>query len=139
MSLVKAYLAAQVWLYRRTNGRRAGSVRGMPILLLTTTGRRSGERRTRPVGYLPDRDGFVVCGSNGGSDRSPAWAVNLRHHSSAVVEVGARSLSVTAVEVTGAEYEHIWERYVAAYPFFAGYRKKTTRHLPLFILTEAAD
>ena len=80
----------------------------------------------------------MVCGSNGGSDRSPAWALNLRHHPDAVVELGARTVSVTAVEVTGAEYENIWEMYVARYPSFAGYRKKTTRQLPLFILSEAA-
>ena len=53
VSLVKVALAAQVWLYRRTKGRRAGSMRRIPVLLLTTTGRRTGERRTRPVGYLP--------------------------------------------------------------------------------------
>jgi len=53
-------------------------VRGTPVLLLTTTGRKSGERRTRPVGYLPDGDRFLVCGSNGGSDHPPAWSLNLR-------------------------------------------------------------
>ncbi len=139
MTLLKGVLAIQVWLYRRTKGRRAGSVRGTPVLLLTTTGRRSGERRTRPIGYLPDGDRFVVCGSNGGSDRSPAWALNLRHQPGAVVEVGDRTLSVTADEVTGAEYEDLWDRYITAYPGFAGYRQKTTRHLPLFILAEAAE
>ena len=104
------------------------------MLLLTTTGRKSGVNRTRPVGYLPDADQFVVCGSNGGADRSPAWALNLRSHPDATVEVGARTLSVVATEVTGAEYEDVWARYVAAYPGFAGYRTKTRRHLPIFIL-----
>jgi deazaflavin-dependent oxidoreductase (nitroreductase family) len=90
MALLKGGLAAQVWIYRRTKGRLAGSVRGTPVLLLTTTGRKSGASRTRPVGYLPDAGRFVVCGSNGGADRSPAWALNLRSHPEATVEVGAR-------------------------------------------------
>jgi deazaflavin-dependent oxidoreductase (nitroreductase family) len=137
MTLARGALATQVWLYRRTKGRLAGSVRGVPVLLLTTTGRRSGARRTRPVGYLPDDDRFVVCGSNSGSVHSPAWALNLRSNPAAVVEVGARKVSVTAVEVIGAGYEQMWQRFVAVYPHFAGYRTKTTRHLPLFILDVA--
>ena len=108
------------------------------MLLLTTTGRKSGERRTRPVGYLPDGDRFLVCGSNGGSDHPPAWSLNLRAHPDATVEVGARTLSVTASEITGEEYETAWDRYVAANPGFAGYRTKTTRHLPIFTLEDPA-
>ena len=138
MMLVRGGLATQVWIYRRTKGRRAGSARGTPVLLLTTTGRKSGERRTRPVGYLPDGDRFLVCGSNGGSDHPPAWSLNLRAHPDATVEVGARTLSVTASEITGEEYETAWDRYVAANPGFAGYRTKTKRHLPIFILEDRA-
>lgn len=138
MMLFRGGLATQVWIYRRTKGRRAGSVRGTPVLLLTTTGRKSGERRTRPVGYLPDGDRFLVCGSNGGSDHPPAWSLNLRAHPDATVEVGARTLSVTAAEITGEEYETAWDRYVAANPGFAGYRTRTKRHLPIFILEDRA-
>ena len=134
MALLRGVLAVQVWVYRRTKGRLAGSMGGTPVLLLTTTGRKSGASRTRPVGFLPDGERFLVCGSNGGADRSPAWALNLRSHPDATVEVGARTLSVVATEVTGAEYEDVWARYVAAYPGFAGYRTKTQRHLPIFIL-----
>lgn len=138
-ALVKGGLAAFVWVYRRTDGRFAGSVRGTPVLLLTTTGRRSGARRTRPVGYFHEDDGFVVCGSNGGSDHSPAWALNLRASPSADVQVGPRTFAVTATEVTGPEYEPLWQKYIAAYPGFAGYRRKTKRHLPLFILRARPD
>lgn len=133
-ALLKGALSVFVWVYRRTDGRWAGSMRGTPVLLLTTTGRRSGQRRTRPVGYLPDGDRFVVCGSNGGSDHSPAWALNLRARPTADIQVGARTLTVTATEVTGPDYEPLWQRYIAAYPGFAPYRRKTNRHLPLFTL-----
>jgi F420H(2)-dependent quinone reductase len=78
MAVLRGGLAAQVWIYRRSKGRLVGSVRGTPVLLLTTTGRKSGASRTRPVGYLPDGERFMVCGSNGGSDHAPAWALNLR-------------------------------------------------------------
>ena len=138
MLLVRGGLATQVWIYRRTKGRRAGSVRGTPVLLLTTTGRKSGERRTRPVGYLPDGDRFLVCGSNGGSDHPPAWSLNLHAHPDGTVEAGARTLSVTASDITGEEYETAWDRYVAANPGFAGYRTKTKRHLPIFTLEDQA-
>jgi deazaflavin-dependent oxidoreductase (nitroreductase family) len=138
MLLLRGALATQVWIYRRTKGRRAGSVRGTPVLLLTTTGRKSGQRKTRPVGYLPDGDRFLVCGSNGGSDHPSAWSLNLRANPDATVEVGAKTLSVTASEITGEEYETAWAKYIAAYPGFAGYRTKTKRHLPIFILDERA-
>ena len=138
-AVIKGVLATQVWIYRRTKGRRAGSMGGTPELLLTTTGRRSGESRTRPVGYLPDGERFLVCRSNGGSDHAPAWSLNLRTHTDATVEVGDRTLSVTASEITGEEYEDAWARYIAAYPSFAGYRRKTQRHLPIFELQERAE
>jgi deazaflavin-dependent oxidoreductase (nitroreductase family) len=104
MAVLRGGLAAQVWIYRRSKGRLVGSVRGTPVLLLTTTGRKSGASRTRPVGYLPDGERFMVCGSNGGSDHAPAWALNLRSHPDATVEVGPRTVSVTATEVTGGDY-----------------------------------
>jgi F420H(2)-dependent quinone reductase len=124
MALLRGGLAAQVWIYRRSKGRLGGSVRGTPVLLLTTTGRKSGASRTRPVGYLPDGERFMVCGSNGGSDHAPAWALNLHSHPDATVEVGPRTVSVTATEVTGGDYEHAWARYVAAYPASPGTERK---------------
>src|SRR6476660_1722283 len=78
-----------------------------------------------------------VSGSSGstlGYGELLAWALNLRSHPDATVKVGARTVSVTATEVTGGDYEDTWARYIAAYPGFAGYRTKTQRHLPIFIL-----
>jgi F420H(2)-dependent quinone reductase len=138
MALVKGAMATQVWIYRRTGGRRAGKAPGgVPLLLLTTTGRKSGTRRTRPVGFLPQGDGYVICGSNGGSDRPPAWSLNLRANPAATIEVKDRTLAVTASEFTGEDYERAWQEYTAAYPGFAAYRQKTGRHLPLFALRPA--
>ena len=139
MGVVRVGLRFQVWLYRRTDGRRAGSMGGTPILLLTTTGRKSGVARVRPVGYLEEGDRLVVCGSNGGSDHPPAWALNLQANPSATVELKADTFPVTASEVLGDEYEALWTTYTAAYPSFARYRTKTSRHLPLFSLTPVTE
>lgn len=76
------------------------------------------------MGYLPDGERFMVCGSNGGSDHAPAWALNLRSHPDATVEVGARTVSVTVTEVTGGDYEDTWARYVAAYRASPGTGRK---------------
>jgi F420H(2)-dependent quinone reductase len=132
--LVQGVLRTHVWVYRRSRGRVGGSVAGAPLLLLTTSGRRSGAPRTRPLGFLRDDGGFIVCGSNGGSPRTPAWSLNLRHNPSATVEVGDETMPVRAAEATGEDYEQLWGRFTAAYPRFRGYRGRTTRHLPLFRL-----
>jgi len=111
-------------------------VRGFPVLLLTTTGRKSGER-TRPMGYLSDWDRFQVFGSNGGSDHPPAWSLNLHAHPDGTVEAGARTLSVTASDITGEEYETAWDRYVATNPGSPVTERKPP-HLPIFILEDRA-
>ena len=133
-TVAKGGLAVSVWMYRRTGGRFGGSIGGTPVLLLTTTGRRTGAQRTRPVGFLPHEGGYVVCGSNAGSDSPPAWSLNLRAHPGATVEVKGTTLTVKASEVTGEEYEPLWREFTTAYPRFAGYQGKTRRHLPLFVL-----
>jgi F420H(2)-dependent quinone reductase len=77
--VAKAVLWLHATLYRLTNGRIGGRfIAGSPILLLTTTGRRTGKQRTRPLAYVRDGDRFVLCASNGGSPRHPGWYHNLR-------------------------------------------------------------
>lgn len=134
MALARAVLSGHVWLYRRTRGRRGGMIAGTPVLLLTTTGRRTGVPRTRPLGHLRDGERFVVCGSNGGAAADPAWSLNLRSNPVATVEVAGESMTVTATEATGEEYEDLWRAFTTAYPRYAGYREKTTRRVPLFVL-----
>jgi deazaflavin-dependent oxidoreductase (nitroreductase family) len=134
-SLTKGVLATHVATYRRSGGRLGGHLGKTPLLLLTTTGRKSGQQRTRPLAYLPDGDSFIVCGSNGGSDAPPAWVFNLQANPAAVAEVKQRRLDVVASEVTGPEYEPLWQRFSTANPNFVKYQTKTQRHLPLFRLT----
>ena len=135
--ILAAVTAAQVRVYRLSRGRLLNTAGGLPVLLLTTTGRRTGVRRTRPVAYQPDGDRYVVCGSYAGSDSTPAWVLNLQANPSATAEVGARTVPVTATEAHGGEHDRLWAALVAASPTFAGYQEKTSRRLPLLVLEPA--
>lgn len=121
-------------VYEMSGGRLGDSLQGIPHLLLTTTGRRSGERRTVPLSYLPDGDRFVLIASNGGSDRPPAWWLNLMKAPQARVQVGPRLLDVEAAEARGAERERLWPLAVAMNSVYARYEKMTDRRIPLVVL-----
>ena len=101
-------------VYRRSGGRVLGRMGGRPVLLLQSTGRRSGRTRTTPVQYLADGDAFVVVASNAGAARPPAWYLNLRADPHARIDVGGRSVEVRAQEATGQERAALWQRLTAA-------------------------
>jgi deazaflavin-dependent oxidoreductase (nitroreductase family) len=122
------------WAYRRWAGRFFGRVGGQPVLLLQTTGRRSGRTRTTPVQYLADGDTFVVVASNAGAPRPPAWYLNLRANPHARVEVGARSIDVRAQEAAGPERVALWRRLTAANRYVERAARKARRDLPLMAL-----
>jgi F420H(2)-dependent quinone reductase len=123
-------------LYRVTNGRIGGRfVAGSPILLLTATGRRTGKRRTRPLAYVRDGERFVLCASNGGSPRHPGWYHNLVTTGRAEIQVGAQHLAVTARAADPAERSQLFPRLVQMYKGYAAYEEKTSRQIPLILLT----
>ena len=126
-------------VYRLTRGRLLGRVAGMPVLLLTTTGRRSGRARTTPLTYFEAGNDLVIVASNGGEDRPPAWWLNLREHPEARVTIGTRSHSVTARAATGEEHERLWPMITAAYPGYAAYARRTTRPIPVVVLGRSND
>lgn len=121
-------------IYRMTKGRIGASLAGRPMLLLTTTGRKSGEPRTTPLSYLRDGDDCVVVASNNGGDRHPAWWLNLDASSGARVEVGSDGWAVEAVRAEGEAYERLWPMLVEYNPQYAGYQAKTSREIPVVIL-----
>jgi deazaflavin-dependent oxidoreductase (nitroreductase family) len=123
-----------VWLYRRSGGKIGGKVRGAPVLLLTTTGRRSGRPWTVPVMYQTDGDRWVVIASNGGSARHPAWWLNLRSRPEGSVQIGREVFPVSAVETSGEERERLWRRMADTYKGYEIYARKTTRTLPVVLL-----
>ncbi|MCP2258861.1 deazaflavin-dependent oxidoreductase, nitroreductase family [Streptoalloteichus tenebrarius] len=122
--------------FRANGGVVGGPFAGQPLLLLTTTGARTGLARTTPAVYLADGpDRLVVFASNGGSPTPPAWYHNLLAHPEAVVEISTRVHRVRATEATGAERDRLWARQVAADPRFATFQARTSRRIPVMVLT----
>jgi len=107
---------------------------GRPLLLLTTTGARSGQRRTTPMMYVRDGDRLIVIASNVGAPTHPAWYHNLVAHPQVTVEVGNETFDATAIVTTGEERHQLWTRIVESYPFFSEHQAKTTRQIPVIIL-----
>lgn len=121
--------------FRASGGRVGGWFRDARLLLLTTTGARTGARHTVPLGYLPDGDGRVlVIGSAGGASRDPGWVHNLRAHPQASVEAGAFTYDAEAVELVGAERDAVFARAVETDPGWAAYEQRSGRRLPVFAL-----
>lgn len=106
----------------------------MPVLLLTTTGRRSGRPHRVGLTYLPYRTGYAVIGSNAGARMHPDWVLNLRAHPTADVEIRGRHASVQTREAGGGERTELWRRAVAAYSGYAGYQRRTSRRIPVVVM-----
>ena len=122
-------------LYRMSGGRLFGRVADAKVLLLTTTGRRSGAPRTAPLLFVEDDGAYIVMASQGGHDTDPAWVLNLRATPEATVEIGTRRQRVCARELDTTARDRLWPKLVAAYPAWTTYRTRTTRAFPVFALT----
>jgi deazaflavin-dependent oxidoreductase (nitroreductase family) len=134
-SKIHALSRTHLLVHRLSGGRVLGRVAGMPVLLLTTTGRRSGRARTTPLTYFHDGPDLVVVASNGGADRSPGWSLNLRSNPLAVVRLGTARLTVRARTASPDERARLWPAITAGYPGYARYQERTARRIPLVILT----
>ncbi len=132
--LLRGLSALNRFVYRRSGGALGGSIRGAPILLLTTTGRKSGKPRTTPLLYLRDGENLVVVGSKGGAPRHPAWFLNLRANPEVEVELGRERRSLTARVAEPSERERLWPRLVEMYASYDSYQRKTAREIPVVIL-----
>lgn len=126
------------WLYRASGGRLGGTMMGMPVLLLTTTGRKSGASRTSALMYLASGEACVVIASNAGEPRHPAWWLNLAAHPRATVQRGGRTTPVIAREAQGEERARLWTRLIQQEPSYDVYRQRTSRQIPVVILEPAA-
>lgn len=132
--LVKMITQTHEFWYRLTGGIVGGNMLGAPILLLTTTGRKSGAARTTPLLYLRDGEDYIVIASYGGADRDPDWWRNLKSDASAKVQAGARTIDVRAHAATGAERARLWSRITRLYPIYSYYEGRTTRQIPVVVL-----
>jgi deazaflavin-dependent oxidoreductase (nitroreductase family) len=107
---------------------------GQPVLALTTTGRRSGAKRTTTLAYLRHADGYAVSALTLGSDHHPAWCLNLRQDPRAVVHVEGKNKVVRAREARGGEADRLWRLYLERLPAAANFRQLAKREVPMFVL-----
>ena len=133
--LIRGLSKTHLVVHRLSRGRFLSTVAGMPVLLLTTTGRRSGKARTTPLTFFRDGADLVVIASNGGADRPPDWSLNLRQNPRAVVKIGTDELTVQARTASTEERERLWVGITATYSGYARYQRKTARQIPVLILT----
>lgn len=132
---IRWFSQTQALVYRLTGGRLWNGDGGHEVILLTTTGRRSGQERTTPLVFV-ERDGdLVVVGSNAGRGADPGWVHNLRLRSEADVTRGRRRVRCTARFAVGLEADELWARLVAHASGFAAYREQTERPFPIVVLT----
>lgn len=120
--------------YRATDGEEGHDWRGTQTLLLTTTGRKSGQLRTTPLIYGRDGDSLMIVASKGGSDEPPAWYLNLSTNPEVEVQVKGDRFKARARTADAAEKPALWEKMVAEWPSYDEYQQKTDREIPVVVL-----
>ena len=130
----KLFGAEHVRVYRETGGARGYDWRGTKILLLMTTGRRSGEQRTTPLIHRTDGDRWVVVASKGGAPEHPGWFENLSADPDIEIQVHDEVLPVRASTAEGEERARLWELMLEDWPAYAEYQAKTGREIPVVVL-----
>jgi deazaflavin-dependent oxidoreductase (nitroreductase family) len=133
-SWLKATGKLNVPIYRLSRGRIFGNIGTAPVLLLTSTGRRSGQQRTAPVVFLADGECYVVIGSNAGNVRTPAWSYNLQANPDAEIELRGMRKLVRARVAAGEERAELWRKVNEMYEGFDDYDAKTPRDIAVFVL-----
>jgi deazaflavin-dependent oxidoreductase (nitroreductase family) len=121
--------------FRANQGKVGGQLANMPVLLLTMTGAKSGRTITKPLVYTTDGDRIVIIASFAGAPKSPAWYNNLVANPVATVEVDSERFQVRAAITAGEERQRLFDRQAEKMPIFADYQKKTTRQIPVLVLT----
>lgn len=120
--------------FRANGGKVGGPFEGAPMMLLTTTGAKSGQARTSPVVYTRDGDRFVIIASKAGAPTNPDWFHNLVANPEVTAEVGTETFSARATVTSGEERARLYDAHAALMPGFAEYAQKTTREIPVVVL-----
>jgi deazaflavin-dependent oxidoreductase (nitroreductase family) len=133
--IIKLFMGLHVALYRLTGGRVGGSMGNMQVLILTTTGRKSGKTHVNPVAYFERDGGYLIVASNGGKDNHPSWYFNLKAKPDITIQVKDKQLPVHAEIVSGEKRAAYWKYVVQTSPNFGNYEKSTKREIPLVFLS----
>jgi deazaflavin-dependent oxidoreductase (nitroreductase family) len=130
--LFHLFIGAHVGMYRLTGGRLGGKIVGQPVVLLTTTGRKTGKARTVPLGSFEDGGDRLIVASFAGRPTHPAWYNNLVANPEVTIQLGQRTYRARAETVTGEERARLWQMIITAAPTFADYQKKAgSREIPV--------
>ncbi|KPI27338.1 nitroreductase family deazaflavin-dependent oxidoreductase [Streptomyces sp. NPDC048253] len=134
------WVREQVEQYERSGGTEGTTLRdtGLPVILLTTRGAKSGKLRKTPLMRVEHDGRYALVASQGGAPKHPVWYHNLKADTLVELQDGPLKQDMTAREVTGTEKAEWWERAVAAFPPYADYQKKTDREIPVFVVEPAA-
>ena len=134
-AFMKMAIAVHVRLFRATNGKIGGSMMGGKVLLLTTTGRKTGQSRTVPVMYIEDAGGHpVVSASAAGAPEDPAWFKNLVSNPEVTYEIPGKKVTAKAFVAPREQRDQLWKELTTRFPNFLSYEKKTTRVIPMVVL-----
>ena len=132
--LFKMFMVLHVGLYRLTGGKFGGNIQGFKVLILTTTGRKSGKVRTVPLGFFEQPQGYVIVASNNGLPTHPAWYQNLKANPRVTIQVFDKVMFVTAEVLDSESRARAWQQVISAAPSYAAYEKKKGRQIPLVLL-----
>lgn len=133
-TLFRLFVSLFTWLYQRTDGKFGGMVQGLPVLLLTTTGRKTGKKRITPLGYFEHDGCYVITASNAGFDTHPAWFHNLKNHPQVELRIRDKQLTAIAEPANPTLRQQLWAELVERAPGYGAYEKRTTREIPMVLL-----
>ena len=125
------------YIYRISRGRVGKQLGKAPILLLTTTGRKSGKKRSVPLAAIPYGAKYILVASFGGSPVHPAWLINIRQNPAVNIRVGStvKQAKASIIKTTDTGYEEMWGKAIAIYGGYENYRRSTSRHIPIVVIT----
>ncbi len=133
--LIRLITKSNYLIYRASGGRLWNTTAGLPVILLSVTGRKTGKVYTFPIGVLPDGNRLVLVGSNGGRDQHPAWYHNILANPQVQIERAGKKFRATARVAESPEYERLWQALMTVSPDYKLYLRMTTRKIPLVILS----
>ena len=130
---IKLFMKFNIFLLRISHGRLGSKLGKQRVLILHTTGRKSGEDRSIPIAYFEHETNYLLVASNWGKPNQANWYLNLKHNSSAILEVKGKRIIAKAHEAEEAEYEQLWNLVTTKYPPYLDYQKQTTRKIPIMV------
>lgn len=136
--LLKCVSRTNTFMYRRSGGEGVGGTfQKIPVALLTTTGRKSGQPRVNPLYFLRDGDRVIVAASKGGADKNPMWYLNLKANPKVLIQIKKEALELNARDATNDERAKYWPQFVKMYPSYDDYQSSTDRTIPIVICEPA--